>query len=113
MLALEAAGSISMWAPIPLGWMWVGAQAYDATGSLLADGTVALLGFLATALLVMRGLVRLDGIWVDLRRRAGHEQAGGALTQVVVASATAGILAFLLWYYVLERAFIIPFMPTH
>ena len=111
-LVLEAVGSFLMWAPIPLAWIWVGARAYDATGSLVAGGGVALLGFAATVTLAMAALARLDRVWVALRRRAGHDQAQGALTQVVVVSATLGLLLFLVWYYVLTNAFVIPFMPS-
>jgi multisubunit Na+/H+ antiporter MnhB subunit len=111
-LAVEAIGSLLMWAPIPLAWIWVGARAYDATGSLVAGGGVALLGFAATVTLAMAALARLDRVWVALRRRAGHDQADGALTQVVVVSATLGLLLFLVWYYVLTNAFVIPFMPS-
>ena len=60
----------------------------------------------------MKALARLDEVWVDLRRRAGHDQAQGALTAVVVVSATLGLAGFLVWYYALSKAFIIPFMPT-
>lgn len=111
-LALEAAGSVLMWAPMPLAWLWVGGRAYAATGSLAADGAVAFLGFVATTVLAMAMLGRLDRRWVELRRRAGHDQREGALSQVMVVSATLGILAFLLWFYVLQQAFVMPFMPT-
>jgi hypothetical protein len=112
LLTIEVIGSLSMWAPIPIAWMWIGARVYDATGSLAADGGVALLGFLATATLAMSALTRVDTAWVALRRRSGHDQPQGALTQVVVVSATLGILVFLLWFYVLSHAFILPFMPS-
>lgn len=111
LLAVEAIGSLSMWAPIPIAWFWIGARVYDATGSIAADMGVALLGFLATMILVMAALTRIDRVWVALRRRVGHDQAEGALTQVVIASATLGLLAFLVWYYVIGKAYVIPFMP--
>lgn len=60
----------------------------------------------------MRALAQLDQTWIALRRRAGHRQSQGALTQVVVVSATLGIGAFLLWYYLFSKAFILPFMPS-
>jgi hypothetical protein len=112
LLAIEVIGSLSMWAPIPIAWMWIGARVYDATGSLAADGGGALLGFLASATLAMSALTRVDTAWVALRRRSGHVQHQGALTQVVVVSATLGILVFLVWFYVLSHAFILPFMPS-
>ena len=111
-LAVEALGSCLMWVPIPIGWMWVGARFYDLTGSVAADGGVVLLGFLGTTIVVMRALSRLDAVWVALRRRAGHDQREGALTRVVVASATFGLLGFVLWYYLFSDAYILPFMPT-
>ena len=111
-LAAEAVGTLLLWAPLPFAWIWVGGRVYALTGSLLADGSVALLGFAASAFLAMRGLAQLDQAWIALRRRAGHSQREGALTQVVVVSATLGIAAFLLWYYLFSNAFILPFMPS-
>lgn len=70
------------------------------------------MGFLATVTVAMTVLTRVDTAWVALRRQSGHRQPQGALTQVVVVSATLGILVFLLWFYVLSHAFILPFMPT-
>ena len=102
MLAVEVIGSLLMWAPIPLAWIWVGARVYDATESFAAGGGVAFLGFVATTILAMAALTRIDRVWVALRRRAGHDQAQGALTQVVVVSFTLGILVFFLWFYVIE-----------
>lgn len=111
-VAVEVIGSLLMWAPIPIAWMWVGARVYDATGSLAADGGVALLGFMVTTTFAMATLNRIDRVWVTLRRRAGHSQVEGALTRVVVVSATLGIVLFLVWFYLLSNAFIMPFMPS-
>src|SRR5436190_18464922 len=83
-LAAEAFGTLVLWAPLPFAWIWIGGRVYAVTGSLLADGSVALLGFAASAFLAMRGLARLDDVWITLRRRAGYSQSQGALTQVVV-----------------------------
>ena len=112
LLAVEAVGSMLMWLPIPVAWMWVGARVYDLTGSLATDMGVAFFGFLATTILTMKALARIDTAWVSVRRRAGHDQRQGALTYVVVASATVGIVGFYVWYYVLSKAFILPFMPS-
>ncbi len=111
-LAAEAFGTLLLWAPLPFAWIWIGGRIYALTGSLFADGAVALLGFSLSAWMAMRGLARLDQAWITLRRRAGYAQSEGALTQVVVVSATLGIGAFLLWYYLFSKAFILPFMPS-
>ncbi len=110
-LALELLGTLVMWVPIPLAWFWVGAQVYRATGSILADGVVVLAGFLASVILVLKLLTRLDAVWVRLRRHAGHRQRDGALNQVVIVSATCGVVGFWVWFHIIENAYIIPFMP--
>jgi hypothetical protein len=111
-LVLEVVGTLAMFAPIQVGWFWVGARVFDATHSIMLDGIVVLGGFLATAIAIMKVLTRLDAVWLSLRRRAGHDRREGALTQVVVASATFGAVAFWVWFHILENAYIIPFMPT-
>src|SRR5919199_1296207 len=103
-LALEVLGSLLMWAPIPVAWVWVGARAYDASGSFVAGACVWFAGFLASLWLIAAALARIDRAWIALRRRAGHEQRDGALTRVVVVTATIALAAFFLWFYVLQRA---------
>jgi hypothetical protein len=112
-LAIEALGTVLMWAPIPLAWLWIGGRVYSVTGSLATDLAIAFGGFIATTLFAMTLLQRIDGLWIALRRRAGYDQESGALAQVAVVSGTFGMIAFLLWYYLLAKAFIMPFMPSH
>ena len=109
---VELVVTLMMWAPIPAGWMWIGAKVYLATGSMLADLAVVMVGFLVTIVAAMAALARLDRVWVRLRRRAGHAQREGMLTRVVVFSATLGMIGFYVWYYLLSRAFVMPFMPN-
>jgi hypothetical protein len=112
-IAVEAIGTLLMWAPIPLAWLWIGGRVYSLTGSLAADLVVAFGGFIASTLFAVMVLHRVDGVWIALRRRAGHQQETGVLPQVAVVSGTLGMIAFLLWYYLLAKAFIMPFMPSH
>jgi hypothetical protein len=111
-LAVEAFGAVLMWGPIPLGWLWIGGRVYSATGSLVADGFVAFFGFLATVILLVGALRRIDLVWIALRRSAGHEQTEGALSEVVSISAAFGIVGFVLWYYLFSHAYVLPFMPS-
>jgi hypothetical protein len=110
-LVVEAVGTFLMWAPIPAVWFWVGARVFEATGSFTVDGLVVLAGLIGSIVLLLRGLTRIDGVWITLRREAGHDQRDGALNQVVVASATLSLTAFWVWFHIMEKAFIIPFMP--
>jgi hypothetical protein len=111
-LLVEALGTLLMWAPIPLAWLWVGGRVFAVTGSLAADLGAAFFGFVATTILAMMALGRIDRFWVKVRRRAGHDQTHGVLPQVAVVSATLGLVAFVVWYYFFSKAFIIPFMPS-
>jgi hypothetical protein len=113
LLVAEVLGCLLMYLPIPAAWMWIGARVYDATSSMMADLTVAFGGFAVTTLFTMGALNRMDATWVSLRRRAGYDQRDGALTRVVVVSATIGMAAFWVWFHIIEGAFIIRFMPTH
>src|SRR3954468_6402280 len=112
LLTLEAVGAVLMWAPIPFAWLWIGGRVYSGTGSLAADGFVAFFGFVASVVLLVAALRRVDGIWVILRRRAGHEQPEGALNEVVAISGALGIVGFAVWYYLLSHAYVLPFMPS-
>ena len=111
-LVVEGLGTLLMWVPIPFAWFWIGARVYDATHSIMADGIVVLGGFFVSVVVVLKALTRIDAVWVKLRRRAGHDQRTGALNQVVVASATFGVVGFWVWFHIIENAYIIPFMPT-
>lgn len=113
LVVAEVAGFLTLIVPVPAGWMWLGAAVYRATGSIGADLLVAFGGFTVTIVLLARALTRLDRTWVELRRRAGHDQRDGALTQVVVIVMTCVMIGFWVWFHVLSNAFIIPFMPRY
>jgi hypothetical protein len=67
----------------------------------------------ATLFLALSGLRRVDRGWIALRRRAGYDQEEGALSQIVVVSATLALVMFLGWYYLFSHAYVIPFMPSN
>jgi hypothetical protein len=111
-LIVEILGSLLIWAPIPFAWLWVGGRVYSATGSLATDLGVAFIGFVASIVVVAATLNRIDEAWVVMRRRAGRDQAEGILSRLMVVSGTVMIVLFLLWYYVLSDAVVLPFMGT-
>jgi hypothetical protein len=109
-LGIEVIGAAAMWVPVPFAWLWIGGQVYQLTGSLAADGAVAFLGFVATVVLLIAALRRLDRVWVVLRKRAGYDQEEGPLSAVVTVTAAFGLVAFFLWYYFFSTAYVLPFM---
>jgi hypothetical protein len=111
-VAVEVVGAVLLWGPLPLAWLWIGGRVYALTGSLAADGFIGFAGFVASVLLVVAALRRIDLVWISLRRRAGRVQAEGALQEVAVVSGAFGIVGFMLWYYVFSHAYVLPFMPS-
>jgi hypothetical protein len=112
LLAVETAGAVLLWGPLPFAWLWIGGRIYALTGSLAADGSIGFAGFVASVLLVVAGLRRIDSVWISLRRRAGHPQVEGALQEIVAISGAFGIAGFMLWYYLFSHAYVLPFMPS-
>ncbi len=112
LVAVEVLGMAVMWTAVPFAWIQVGGHVGAATSSLAAASGTAFFGFLASVVLIARGLRLVDNRWVELRTRAGYKQREGALTQVAIISTAFGLLAFFVWYYILSKAYILPFMPT-
>jgi hypothetical protein len=112
LVAVEAVGAVLLWGPLPLAWLWIGGRIYAMTGSLAADGFLGFAGFVASVVIVVAGLRRIDAVWISLRRRAGYEQDEGALQEVVTISGAFGIVGFVLWYYLFSHAYVLPFMPS-
>jgi hypothetical protein len=112
LLAVETAGAVLLWGPLPFAWLWIGGRIYALTGSLAADGFIGFAGFIGSVVLVVAGLRRIDVVWISLRRRAGHVQPEGALQEVVAISGAFGLLGFVLWYYLFSHAYVLPFMPS-
>ena len=111
LFGVEIIGSVAMWAALPVAWFWIGARVYDVTGSVGADLAVVLVGFIASAIAMMSALARVDALLIVLRRAAGCQRGTGTLNGVVIATATAGIIVFIIWAYILDQAFVMPFMP--
>jgi hypothetical protein len=109
-VALEVLGVLSLFAPFPLAWMWIGSLAYRATGSITVDLALALLGFLGSAWAVIWWLSRVDERWISRRRSLGHEQRDGALTRVVITAMAIALPVAYLWFN-LSGAVVIKFMP--
>ena len=90
------------WGPIPLACLWLGSQANYLTGSV-SVGILASFAALFTLLFgTLMLLKRLDGMWILVRRAAGHDQRTGALGRIFAATAVVCALAFGLWFLVIH-----------
>ena len=87
----------SFWGPIPMAWLWIGAQIQFRTESVSLAIFVAFLGMLLTLLAGLALLKRLDAFWILVRRAAGHDQRTGIIGPVFAVAAVIGTTLFVVW----------------
>lgn len=89
--------AVCFWGPIPLAWLWIGAQIKFYTDSVSAAIFVAFLGMLLTLLAGLALMRRLDGFWILVRRSIGHDQRTGVIGTVFAVAAVIGVTLFTIW----------------
>ncbi len=100
-LALMGLVAATFWGPIPMAWLWVGAQVQYRTDSVSLAILVAFVGMLATLLLGLAAMRRLDQFWILVRRAAGHDQKQGVIGPVFATAAVIGTTLFCIWLFVI------------
>ncbi len=101
-LGVEVLLCLSLWGPQPVAWLWVGSQVDFHTGSVSLGIVVAFAGMIASLMLTLALLVRLDAIWKVVRRAGGIDQREGALPRIFMVTAILAVLAFGFWFLILE-----------
>lgn len=101
MLALMLAGALALWIGVPLGWLYIGSLVQGATNSVGAALVLMLPGAVATILLVVPALARLNEAYEHAREARGLDNYGQApLEAVMVVSAMLALgllVAFLVF----------------
>jgi hypothetical protein len=87
----------TFWGPIPMAWLWIGAQIQYATDSVSLGIFCAFLGMLLTLLAGLALVKRLDQFWILVRRAGGHDQRTGMIGPVFAVAAVVGTTAFVIW----------------
>jgi hypothetical protein len=100
-LVLEFLACLTLWGPQPLAWLWVGSQVDYQTGSVTSGIVTAFAGMVATLMLTLAVLARLDRLWRILRRAAGYEQRQGVLVRIFGATAVVAGVGFVFWFLIL------------
>ena len=85
------------WGPIPMAWLWIGAQIKYHTESIGLAIFVAFLGMLLTLLAGLALMRRLDQFWILVRRAIGHDQRSGLIGPVFAVAAVIGVTCFTIW----------------
>lgn len=102
LLLLEALVGLSIFGPQPYAWFWIGSQVQYLTGSASAGIATILFGSLATLMLTVVVMKRIDEAWVLVRRASGYRQREGVIERIfAVCVAVSGVL-FLFWFLIIE-----------
>jgi hypothetical protein len=102
LLAIELLLCLTLFAPQPLAWFWIGSQVDYQTGYVTAGIAVIMLGCLASLLLTMALAKRVDHAWKLVRRAAGHRQERGALERIFASSVGVALVLFTIWFLVIQ-----------
>lgn len=108
-VAIMLIGSLVMWIGTPLLWLWVGGQIEGAGGSVGTAVVSAFVGAVLSIILLATVLSKLSDIYRANQRARGREDPGHfVLEAVLVTSAGVALVAFLLWFFLLSGAEVVP-----
>jgi hypothetical protein len=93
---------LTFWGPLPAAWLWVGSQVDYQTDSVSVGILSAFVGLLASYLVGLVALKRLDHAWVLVRRAAGYDQRSGTLSRLFAITAVVGTCLFLIWLFIIQ-----------
>jgi hypothetical protein len=108
LLALMAFINLLFWGPMPMAWLWVGSHVQYWTGSVSLGIFLAFVGLVATLLLALVALKRLDHAWILVRRAGGHDQREGTLGRIFVITCGIGTTCFTAWLLLFSGASLAP-----
>jgi heme/copper-type cytochrome/quinol oxidase subunit 2 len=102
-LTMMLGGSLVLWVGVPLGWLYVGAQVQSKTNSLGAAMGAMFVGVVSSIVAIVAGLGWLNRKHIELREAQGHESHGGTMLEAVMTvSAAIAVIAFAIWFFVIE-----------
>jgi ABC-type uncharacterized transport system permease subunit len=100
MLAMMFAGALALWIGVPLLWLYIGSKVQESTNSVGAALGLMLFGSIATILLFVPLLGRLNEAYEHLRESRGLENYGQApLEAVLVVSAVIALILLVVWFF--------------
>jgi hypothetical protein len=99
LLMMMFVGALALWIGVPLLWLFLGSKVQESTNSVGAALGLMLFGAVATILLLMPLLARLNEAYEHVRESRGLDNYGQApLEAVLVVSATIAIVALVIWF---------------
>jgi heme/copper-type cytochrome/quinol oxidase subunit 2 len=102
-LVMMLGAGLVLWIGVPLGWLYVGSQVQGASQSIGLAILVMMVGVVVSILVIVPALGWLNRKHLELREARGLETHGQtALEAVMTVSVAIAVLAFLVWFFVIE-----------
>jgi hypothetical protein len=102
-LVMMLGAGLVLWIGVPLGWLYVGSQVQGASQSIGLAILVMMVGVVVSILVIVPALGWLNQKHLELREARGLETHGQtALEAVMTVSVAIAVLAFLVWFFVIE-----------
>jgi heme/copper-type cytochrome/quinol oxidase subunit 2 len=103
LLVMMLGAGLVLWIGVPLGWLYIGSQVQGASDSLGLAILVMMVGVVVSIVVIVPALGWLNRKHLELREARGHETHGQtALEAVMTVSVAIAVLAFLVWFFVIE-----------
>jgi hypothetical protein len=93
--------NLSFWGPLPLGWLWVASRVQYWTDNVFFGIVAGFAGLIATLLVGLVILKRLDHTWILVRRAAGYDQRQGRMTVIFAVCCVLGTIGFTFWLLII------------
>lgn len=109
MVLSMALGCLVLWIGLPVAWLWIGSQVQSAASLATAMAVIAL-GLLASVIVTVIILARINRAHVALQQRRGRQPIGGssALEVMLVSSAGLAVVVFAVWFLVFAGSSPVP-----
>ena len=103
LLLIMLGGGLVLWVGVPLVWLYVGSQIQGKTGSVGAALAAMFGGAVVSIAVIVTCLGWLNRKHIELREARGLESHGAtALEAVMTVSAVLAVIAFGIWFFLIE-----------
>jgi len=103
LLVIMLGGGLLLWVGVPMGWLYIGSQVQASSNSVGAAIGVMMLGAVVSVVAIVMALSWLNHKHSRLREARGLDSHGQTpLEAVMTISALIALVAFALWFFVIE-----------
>jgi hypothetical protein len=93
--------NLTFWGPLPLAWLWVASRVQYWTDNVFFGIVAGFAGLIASLLIGLVILKRLDHTWILVRRAAGYDQRSGRMGIIFAVCCVLGTIAFTFWLLII------------